>query len=82
MELSKGVRMQPGRHLPNKDYPVGMYVAYTKSVCVAMEWRLMDLKPARPYVYWRWFREELEIAAYRMAHVSGEVKRISTVKED
>ena len=73
--------MNYGQHHFDKDYPVDMYIAYTKSICLAMERRLMDLKPTRPYVYWRWFREELELGAYRMSMISGEVKRLGSVKE-
>ena len=72
--------MSDGKHWKHQDYSLDTYVAYTKSVAVAMERRLLDLKPRRPAVYWRWFHEEVAIAQHRMRTVSGEIRKLSSTE--
>ncbi len=59
-------------------YPLDMYLNYVQSVGTAVERRLMDLTPAKEEVFWGWFREEIEIAEYRMKTCSRQVRKIAS----
>ena len=72
--------MSYGKHYPDENYGRECYVAYCKSVCLAMERRLMDLTPRRAAVFWRWFEEEIAIGKYRMKTVSGQVRELGATK--
>ena len=72
--------MQPGLHYPNENYGRDCYINYTRSICLAMERRLMDLEPRRAAVFWRWFEEELATGKYRMELCSRQVRKTAAVK--
>ena len=72
--------MSHGQHWRSEAYGRDCYISYARSVCLAMERRLMDLEPSRAAVFWRWFDEEITIAKYRMKTVSGKVRELGAVK--
>ncbi len=69
--------MQPIKRKTSK-YPLDMYLNYVQSVGTAVERRLMDITPANKEVFWRWFREEMELAENRMDTCSGQVHKIAS----
>lgn len=73
--------MTYGQHWKSEAYGRECYVSYTKSVCLAMERRLMDLTPRRSAIFWRWFDEEIAIAKHRMKMVSGQISQLGSVEE-
>ena len=73
--------MSYGKHYPDEAYGRECYVSYARSVCLAMERRLMDLEPRRSAVFWRWFDEEIALAKYRMRTVSGQIGQLGSVEE-
>jgi hypothetical protein len=58
-----------------KGYPKEMYVAYARSVSLAMERRLMDLVPENDYVFWEWFIDEINYGRHRMKMISTQVRK-------
>ena len=67
-----------GKHSESENYGRDCYINYARSVCLAMERRLMDLEPRRSAVFWRWFDEEITIAKYRMKTVGGQVRKLGS----
>ena len=72
--------MDHGKHWEAENYGRDCYINYTRSVCLAMERRLMDLEPRRAAVFWRWFEEELATGKHRMLTCSRQVRKIAPVK--
>ena len=72
--------MSFGKHWESENYGRDCYISYARSVCLAMERRLMDLEPKRSAVFWRWFAEEIDAAKYRMHTCSGQVRKLAPVQ--
>ena len=72
--------MSHGKHWEAENYGRDCYINYTRSVCLAMERRLMDLEPRRATVFWRWFEEEIATGKMRMHTVSGQVRKAGALK--
>ena len=54
-----------------EDYPVELYISYTKSVALEVERMVRDNPPRRPAEFWRIFDQEINVARWRMRNVSG-----------
>lgn len=61
-------------------YPHNMYIAYTKSVAVAMERRLLDLTPHNSETYWKWYIEEIKLGRERMNGLSRQIREIGAAQ--
>ena len=72
--------MSFGNHHNHEDYSVDTYINYARSVSLAMERRMMDLKPKRAAVFWRWFEEEMQMAKWRMHTCNPHFSSIPTKK--
>ena len=69
--------MSEVKEAKRRGYPREMYVAYSRSVQLAMERRLMDLTPENSAVFWEWFIDEINIGRERMRNISTQVRKTS-----
>ena len=54
------------------------YIAYAKSLAVAVERRVMDQAPSRPSHFWRIVDDEVNVARWRMRNVSGQIRKLGS----
>ena len=74
--------MNYGRHDREDSFSVDIYVSYAKSIGLAIERRVIDNPPRRPAEFWRMCTDEIDVARWRMRHVTGTFKKLKTVKPD
>ena len=55
-----------------------VYISYAKSIGLAIERRVMDNPPRRPYDFWRMCQEEVNSARWRFRHVTGEIRKLGS----
>lgn len=72
--------MSEGKEAKRRGYPREMYVAYSRSVQLAMERRLMDLTPESSAIFWEWFIDEINIGRERMRNISTQVRKVGAPK--
>ena len=54
------------------------YIAYAKSIALAVERRVMDQAPSRPSSFWRIVDDEVTVARWRMRNVSGQIRKLGS----
>jgi len=70
--------MPTGKAKGYPEYSSEMYIAYAKSIGLAIERRVMDSPPRRPAEFWRICSDEINVARWRMRNVSGQIRKLGT----
>ena len=67
-----------GKWYHHEDYSLDTYVAYAKSIGLAIERRCLDNPPKRPADFWRICRNEVDVARWRMRNCSGQIRKLGS----
>ena len=70
------------KHEVGDQFPVDVYLNYAKSIGLAIERRVLEEPPRRPAEFWRICQSEVNVARWRMRHVTGQVRKARTTKPD
>ena len=70
------------KHEKHDDYPIEVYINYAKSIGVGIERRVISNPPRRPADFWRMCSHEIDVARWRMRHVTGEIRKARSLKLD
>ena len=70
------------KHEVGDQFSADVYLSYAKSIGLAIERRVMSNPPRRPAEFWRICSDEIDVARWRMRHVTGQVRKARTTKPD
>ena len=69
-------------HYKAPSYSVDVYISYMRSICSAVERRVIDSPPRRPGDFWRLVDKEKDNAKWRMRRVSGQYQNLAKAKSE